>query len=216
MNTDQTKLRQGLLNLLSNAAKFTKGGLVTLEVRRETRADGAAWIVFKVKDSGIGMTPEQMGRLFQAFTQADSSTTRNFGGTGLGLTITRHFCMMLGGGVDVESTPGEGSTFTISLPAAGPGAQAPAGSVERPVVSGSANGATVLVVDDDPIVHDLLAATLSKEGYRIIHARSGAEALQFAREMQPDAITLDVMMPQVDGWTVLSALKSDPALARIP
>ncbi len=216
MNTDVTKLRQGLLNLLSNAAKFTKGGLVTLEVRRETRADDTPWIVFKVKDSGIGMTPEQMGRLFQAFTQADSSTTRNFGGTGLGLTITRHFCMMLGGGVDVESTPGEGSTFTISLPAAGPGAQAPAGSVERPVVSGSANGATVLVVDDDPIVHDLLAATLSKEGYRIIHARSGAEALQFAREMQPDAITLDVMMPQVDGWTVLSALKSDPALARIP
>jgi signal transduction histidine kinase/CheY-like chemotaxis protein len=216
MNTDVTKLRQSLLNLLSNAAKFTKAGVVSLDVRREIRADGAAWIVFKVKDSGIGMTPEQIGRLFQAFMQADSSTTRNFGGTGLGLTITRHFCMMLGGGVEVESTPGQGSTFTVALPAAGPGAQASTGSSERPVVSGAASGATVLVVDDDPVVHDLLAATLTKEGYRIIHAHSGTEALQFAREMQPDAITLDVMMPQVDGWTVLSALKSDPAVARIP
>jgi signal transduction histidine kinase/CheY-like chemotaxis protein len=216
ITTDVTKLRQSLLNLLSNAAKFTKAGEVSLRARRETAADGTHWMVFRVTDSGIGMTPEQIGRLFQAFTQADSSTTRNFGGTGLGLTITRHFCTMLGGGVDVESTPGVGSTFTIRLPLGGPAAQAPAAAGERPVISGSASGATVLVVDDDPVVHDLLAATLAKEGYRVVHARNGAEALQFAREHQPDAITLDVMMPQIDGWTVLSALKSDPQLARIP
>ncbi len=216
MTTDVTKLRQSLLNLLSNAAKFTKAGEVSLAARRETGPDGSHWFVFAVRDSGIGMSPDQIARLFQAFTQADSSTTRNFGGTGLGLTITRHFCTMLGGSIDVESTPGVGSTFTIRLPAAGPSAQAPSAPADHPVVSGAASGATVLVVDDDPVVHDLLSATLAREGYRVVHARNGAEALQFARETQPDAITLDVMMPQIDGWTVLSALKSDPVLARIP
>jgi signal transduction histidine kinase/DNA-binding response OmpR family regulator len=216
MTTDVTKLRQSLLNLLSNAAKFTKAGEVSLTARRETGPDGSHWFVFAVRDSGIGMTQDQIARLFQAFTQADSSTTRNFGGTGLGLTITRHFCTMLGGSIDVESTPGVGSTFTIRLPAAGPNAHAPSVPADHPIVSGVASGATVLVVDDDPVVHDLLSATLSREGYRVVHARNGAEALQFAREMQPDAITLDVMMPQIDGWTVLSALKSDPMLARIP
>ena len=115
LQTDLTKLKQSIINLLSNAAKFTKNGTVTLRLARETR-DGAPWVKFEVIDSGIGMTDEQMGRLFQAFTQADSSTTRNFGGTGLGLTITRHFCAMLGGSIEVKSKPAQGSTFIIVLP----------------------------------------------------------------------------------------------------
>ena len=121
LRTDVTKLKQSLINLLSNAAKFTKQGDVTLKISRETSEDGQPWVKIAMSDSGIGMTEEQVGRLFQAFTQADSSTTRNFGGTGLGLTITKHFCTMLGGKIDVVSTPGKGSTFTVE----------PAGSAVR-------------------------------------------------------------------------------------
>jgi len=116
MHADVTKIRQGLFNLLSNAAKFTKGGTITLDVARET-ADGVDWVTFDVSDTGIGMTPEQMGKLFQAFSQAEALTTRKFGGTGLGLVITRRFCQMMGGDVTVESEYGVGTTFTIRLPA---------------------------------------------------------------------------------------------------
>jgi CheY-like chemotaxis protein len=214
IETDLTKLRQSLLNLLSNAAKFTKDGTIYLDVARELGNDGEPTVVFRVRDTGIGMTEEQIGRLFQAFTQADSSTTRNFGGTGLGLAITRHFCLMLGGSIVVSSIPGEGSTFTITLPASAPAPVAEAPPL--PTVSGLPGGSTILVVDDDPVVHEMLAATLTKEGFRVVHARSGADALRLAKEDPPDAVTLDVMMPQVDGWSVLGMLKSDPALAHIP
>ena len=122
MRSDQTKLRQNLFNLLSNAAKFTKQGTITLAARRLTR-DDRDWLEFKVSDTGIGMTEAQLGKLFQAFAQAEASTSRDYGGTGLGLAITKHFCKMLGGDVAVESTPGEGSTFTIMLPATRPGSQ---------------------------------------------------------------------------------------------
>src|SRR5215470_3180646 len=115
MRADLTKVRQSLFNLLSNACKFTARGTITLAVTRET-LDGAAWLAFRVRDTGIGMTPEQMGKLFQAFSQADASTTRQYGGTGLGLTITQRFCQMMGGAITVESTLGQGSTFTIRLP----------------------------------------------------------------------------------------------------
>ena len=220
LQTDLTKLKQSIINLLSNAAKFTKEGTVTLRLSHEDR-DGAPWVKFEVSDSGIGMTEEQMGRLFQAFTQADSSTTRNFGGTGLGLTITKHFCAMLGGSIEVKSTPGQGSTFTILLPdratkavvdeEAGAEAERPATVREAP------HGAiTVLVVDDDPAVHDVLAATLGKEGYQITHARDGIEALNIMRSDPPDIVTLDVMMPKLDGWSVLGIMKSEEALAHIP
>jgi CheY-like chemotaxis protein len=161
------------------------------------------------------MTEEQIGRLFQAFTQADSSTTRNFGGTGLGLAITRHFCQMLGGSIVVESTPGEGSVFTVTLPENGV-VTAATTQASLPEVSGPATGSKIHVVDDDPVVHEVLAATLTKEGFRVVHARNGTEALRLARDTMPDAVTLDVMMPQVDGWSVLGMLKSDPALAHIP
>ena len=219
LRTDVTKLKQSLINLLSNAAKFTKKGQVTLKLSRETGEDGRAMLRFDVSDSGIGMSPEQLSRLFQAFTQADSSTTRNFGGTGLGLTITKHFCMMLGGDIGVASEPGKGSTFTIMLPADGAPIEAAAeedtGFLET--TGETAPGAiTVLVVDDDPVTHEVLTSTLGKEGCRLLHARDGAEALDIMRRERPDIVTLDVMMPKVDGWSVLGVMKSDPELAQIP
>jgi signal transduction histidine kinase/DNA-binding response OmpR family regulator len=215
MRVDAVKLKQSLINLLSNAAKFTKQGLVTLAVQRVASDNPDGLVTFAVTDSGIGMTEEQMGRLFQAFTQADATTTRNYGGTGLGLTITKHFCTMLGGSIDVTSKPGEGSTFTITLPDAAKREQAMP-SVEAPRISGAVTGKTVLVVDDDPAVHDVLRGTLVKEGYRLLHAYDGAEALKIAHDDPPDVITLDVMMPQLDGWSVLGKLKSDPGLSHIP
>ncbi|MBS7541850.1 response regulator [Ancylobacter oerskovii] len=215
LRTDVTKLKQSLINLLSNAAKFTKGGQVSLSVTR--RQEGEVGTVrFEVRDTGIGMTEEQIGRLFQAFTQADSSTTRNFGGTGLGLTITKHFVAMLGGTITVSSVPGEGSVFAIELPAEA--AEAP--PAEAPVIDGGApveaGAITVLVVDDDPAVHEVLAATLGKEGYVLRHARDGIDALDIMRRDPPDIVTLDVMMPKIDGWSVLGIMKSEPELAHIP
>jgi signal transduction histidine kinase/DNA-binding response OmpR family regulator len=217
MRTDLTKIKQSLINLLSNAAKFTEKGEVGLSVARQAAADGRSHVVFKVSDSGIGMTEEQIGRLFEAFAQADSSTTRNFGGTGLGLAITRRFATLLGGTVSVTSKPGKGSTFTLDLPDHPVIAATLAPQFKTPAGSGSEGaGLTVLVVDDDPAVHEVLTPTLTKNGYRVIHARDGAEALAALRKSPPDVMTLDVMMPNVDGWSVLAEMKSDPALAHIP
>ncbi len=215
MHSDLTKIRQALFNLLSNACKFTEDGTITLEARREHATDGD-WIRFAVADEGIGMTPAQTAKVFDAFTQADSSTTRNYGGTGLGLAITKNFCALMNGEITVDSEPGKGSTFTIRLPAV---AEAPAEeAADEPAPQAvAANGArTVLVVDDDPVVRDLLSRHLSRSGYRVETASGGEQALALAREVEPDAITLDVLMPTMDGWAVLAALKDDPALAAIP
>src|SRR5271166_2195294 len=205
--TDRTKLKQTLLNLLGNAGKFTQQGRIALEVKRVGEE-----ISFIVSDTGIGMTEEQQGRLFQAFSQADASTTRRYGGTGLGLAITKHFCEMLGGSISVESSPGQGSTFTITLPDRG--RVMPAAAV--PIPEGAEHAALVMVVDDDPNARDLLAATARREGYRVIEATDGESALALAREWHPDVVTLDVLMPRMDGWAVLTAIKSDPDLAEIP
>jgi CheY-like chemotaxis protein len=216
MRTDLTKLRQTLFNLLSNAAKFTDKGKITLRVAR--RADGM--ISFAVSDTGIGMEPHQMEKLFTEFVQADVSTTRKYGGTGLGLAISRKFCRLLGGDITVESEPGKGSTFTAILPVE---AREPADAVEpvAPAASAEASHAgggrgTVLVVDDDPNARDLMRRMLEKEGYSVVAAAGGAEGLARAREAKPDLIALDVMMPSMDGWSVLSALKADEATADIP
>jgi GAF domain-containing protein/DNA-binding response OmpR family regulator len=217
IQADLTKVRQSLFNLLSNACKFTEQGTITLAVSRET-VDGAAWVTLRVTDTGIGMTPEQTGRLFQAFTQADASTTRQYGGTGLGLTITRHFCRMMGGDITVESALGQGSTFTIRLPAevVDPKVAAAPRGEGLPASAVLEGAPTVLIIDDDPTVHDLMQRFLRKEGLRIVAAASGAEGLRLARELRPAAITLDVMMPGMDGWAVLTALKADPTVADIP
>jgi len=204
--TDRTKLKQSLLNLLSNAGKFTHEGRVKLEVR-----PAPTEISFIVSDTGIGMTEEQQGGLFQAFSQADASTTRQYGGTGLGLAISKHFCEMLGGRIAVESTPEQGSTFTITLPDRRRAAPAAAAIPE-----GAEHAALVMIVDDDPNARGLLASTVRREGYRVIEATDGEAALALAREWHPDVVTLDVLMPRMDGWAVLTALKSDHELAEIP
>jgi GAF domain-containing protein/CheY-like chemotaxis protein len=214
MHADLTKVRQSVFNLLSNACKFTERGTVALAVARETD-DAGEWITFAVSDTGIGLTPEQIGRLFQEFSQAEASTTRRYGGTGLGLALSRRLCQMMGGEITVTSAPGEGSTFTIRLPAAVSETKAePAAPTASPVETATAG--TVLVIDDDPTVRDLMQRFLVKEGFGVALATGGEEGVRLARELRPDAITLDVMMPGMDGWAVLSALKADPDLAEIP
>ena len=217
MHGDLTKVRQALFNLLSNASKFTENGTITLAAQRGV-VDGVDWLDYRVTDSGIGMTEEQVKRLFQPFTQADASTTRKYGGTGLGLTITQRFCQMLGGDVVVESETGKGSTFTIHLPAEAherPGEFRAIKDSPRAEFEGD-GGSLVLVIDDDPTVCELIRRTLEKDGYRVAWAHDGRTALDMAKRLHPDAITLDVMMPGMDGWSVLGALKSDPGLAHIP
>ncbi len=221
MRADLTKVRQALFNLLSNSSKFTSAGHITLEA---TRDGSPAWLSFRVSDSGIGMTPEQLSRVFDSFTQADASIAAKYGGTGLGLTITRKFCEMMGGTIRAESEPDKGTTFTIRLPADVGDRPAAAASPSGALVAAAppaANPAapapmTALVIDDDPVVRDLMQNFLGREGYRVVAAASGEEGLRLAREVRPNAITLDVIMPGLDGWSVLTALKSDPDLADTP
>jgi len=213
MHSDLTKVKQSLLNLISNSSKFTSDGELTLAVSRHSGPSGDH-IRFAVSDTGIGMSQEQLGKLFQAFSQADASTTKTFGGTGLGLAITKSFCELLGGSIDVVSKQGKGSTFTITLPDREPTAASEITPSRVQVLPDDAP--SILVGDDDPAVLDLLSFTLGKEGYRVLHARTGAEVLAQARAHRPVAITLDVIMPRKDGWSVLTALKADPDLRDIP
>lgn len=235
IHNDVTKMRQVIFNLLSNAAKFTNQGAITLGVKRTLEA-GDEWLEVSVSDTGIGMTPQQLSKVFSEFTQADASTTRKYGGTGLGLPISRHFCQMMGGDIAVSSVEGQGSTFTMRVPAhVKP--KATAEDEKPPIVTGSTAASksledkdthdtqpvpdmsetvTVLVIDDDATVHDLLNRVLKREGFDVISALSGDEGLEKARLLRPDVITLDVMMPQMDGWAVLSRIKSDDELRDIP
>jgi adenylate cyclase len=211
LTVDPMRLRQILLNLLSNACKFTKQGEVALRVKRVV--DGRNWIEIAVADTGIGMTPEQQAKLFEEFTQADSSTARQYGGTGLGLAITRKLARMMGGDVTVTSEPGKGSVFTVRLP----------GSADAQVRSSTGSDGRrsptadyVLVIDDDATARELIADHLKAEGFSVMTAAGGVEGLKLAKELRPTAITLDVMMPDLDGWSVLAALRQDPELAEIP
>ncbi len=215
MKADLTKVRQALFNLLSNASKFTKEGTIKLDVITEQNEEGD-WIKFQVEDTGIGMTEEQTKKLFEAFTQADSSTTRKYGGTGLGLAISRRFCQMMGGDISVESEYGKGSEFTITLP------WKREKSIQEEVEETKSNQEqlqhknVVLVIDDDPSVRELMKRFLEKEGFAVVAASSGKDGLRLALEIKPDIITLDVMMPSMDGWAVLSEIKSSEELADIP
>ena len=214
IRTDPTRLRQIVLNLLSNACKFTQNGTVSLDVSRI--ADGNDdRILIRVADTGIGMTEEQMGKLFQEFSQADSSTTRKYGGTGLGLAISDRLCRLMSGSIKVESQPNVGTTFIVSLPAdrADVLDVAPAKAVARQEPGRTSR---VLVIDDDATVRDLMRRFLSREGFDVVTAAGGHEGLEFARDLRPSVITLDVFMPDMDGWSVLQALKQDANLARIP
>ncbi|KZC02905.1 Autoinducer 2 sensor kinase/phosphatase LuxQ [Methylobacterium radiotolerans] len=216
MHQDQTKIRQCLLNLIGNAAKFTERGTITLTVRRH-REEGADWLSFAVADTGIGLTEEQIGRLFERFVQADDSTTRQFGGTGLGLAITRAFCRTMGGDIGVASTPGAGATFTIRLPATLRPEDAPPSEAEAHTpVEPHEQHETVLLVDDDPAARELLQRFLEREGFHVRSANDGRAGLTLARALKPRAILLDVEMPRMDGWAVLHAVRNDPDLAGTP
>lgn len=229
MYSDLTKVRQSLFNLISNAAKFTENGTVTLSVIRKT-VDNQEWTEFRVSDTGIGIAEDKLGILFDEFTQADDSTTRNYGGTGLGLAITKRFCEMMRGKISVESKLGEGSTFIFYLPKdtsppeetedmseelAEESESSPTeSSQELSIVKTAAN--MVLVIDDDPNMQDMMTKFLKKEGYQVVTASNGEEGIRLAKELHPSAITLDVLMPHMDGWKVLKLLKSDSEIRDIP
>ena len=216
---DQTRVRQIILNLISNACKFTEKGEVHIEVRKilEVETD---LIEISVRDTGIGLSEEQQKKLFQAFTQADSSTTRKYGGTGLGLTITRQLSRLMGGDVTVESELGKGTKFTASLrlkrsDASTPDQVLPA----RPKPEFSKEDGSsrkILIIDDDPTVRELMRRQLERDGFEVHSASDGKEGITKAREIKPDLITLDILMPDLDGWSVLRSLKADPEVSSIP
>ncbi|MFO7763998.1 MAG: response regulator [Wenzhouxiangellaceae bacterium] len=221
--SDVTRLRQVVLNLISNAAKFTREGTVRLTVSSKSE-DGTGWLDIEVSDTGIGMSPEQIQQVFQPFTQADASTTRKYGGTGLGLAISKSYCEMMGGTITVGSEQGKGSTFTVHIPAnlelapSDPNAAQAETATGRPesLQASAGKGAVVLVIDDDSSARDLLRRLLEREGYRVYTSDRGKSGLDMAREVRPDVITLDALMPEMDGWTVLGALKQDLELSHIP
>ncbi|MFP4317889.1 MAG: response regulator [Phormidium sp.] len=215
MYADLTKVRQVLFNLISNAAKFTQEGEITFAVRREQVGD-RPWIAFEVRDTGIGMTAEQLENVFTAFSQADASTTRKYGGTGLGLAIARHFCQMMGGDLQASSEPNVGSSFIVNLPAE------PIDIIDDPMEEGKKrqdgdqSTGVILVIDDDPDTLDLISRRLTKDGFYVETANNGEEGLAKARQLHPDAIILDILMEGMSGWNVLSELKADKTLVDVP
>lgn len=213
MHADLAKVRQNLFNLLSNACKFTKNGHIVLYVVREI-IEGVDWVTFRICDSGVGIKPKHIKELFTPFMQADSSSTREYGGTGLGLAITRKFCEMMGGMIQVESEWGLGSTFIMRLPIT---------VVEKVTFleedfckPHSFNSQQLLVIDSDASVRDFLKRILTQQGFELTVAPTGEEGLRLARKLHPDLIILDVLMPGMDGWSVLSILKADAQLKEVP
>lgn len=213
MTSDQTKVRQTLLNLLSNASKFTEKGTIRVEVNRR-RAGVDEWIDLSVSDTGVGMTEEQLSRVFEAFTQADSSTMKRFGGTGLGLTISKQFCQLMGGDIAVTSALGKGTTFAVHLPANLAQQSSSPTEASTEVVEQSLG--TVLVIDDDACVRELTQRFLAKQGFSVTTTANGKEGVELAKKLRPTAITLDILMPGMDGWQVLAELKAEPETADIP
>jgi PAS domain S-box-containing protein len=214
MFADMLKLRQVLFNLIGNALKFTEDGSVRVSVRREP-VDGADWIFIAVADTGIGIDPAAIPRLFAEFSQADASSTRRYGGAGLGLSIARQFIRMMDGDIDVESVPGVGSTFTVRMPAE-ISAKPPLPAPPDPVAGNPANTGPVLVIDDDPVVLDLVVRNLAREGIPVVTCTGGNEGLALARTLRPRAILLDIVLPDLGGWAVLSELRREVALRAVP
>jgi CheY-like chemotaxis protein len=221
MHADVTKVRQILFNLLSNACKFTEHGTIGMSVDR-LEAEGQQWIRFRVSDTGIGISPEQQENLFKEFSQADVSIARRYGGTGLGLAISNRFAQMMGGQISVESEQGKGSVFTLHLP---PFVTAEvSGTVKPKQFSGPATPApepkplpkTVLMIDDDPAERELMHRSLTKSGFNVVAVADGEEGIRLAKRIRPLVITLDVLLPGIDGWEVLRQLKADSELADIP
>lgn len=243
MNADLGKVRQVLLNLLSNAAKFTEQGKITLHVERCEVMDSlqagttapdlplplppsSSFVTFQVRDRGIGIPLHHLQTIFKPFIQGDDTATRKYGGTGLGLAISQRFCQMMGGTIVVESEVGKGSTFTVYLPVevanyrvASQLPEEPIEPVQPPLVESvilPEEASLVLVVDNDRAVRDLMVQTLNQEGFRVVTTWCGEEGLRLARELRPDVIALDLLLPTLDSWAVLAALKADSQLANIP
>src|SRR6266404_7438998 len=221
MRADITKVRQILFNLLSNACKFTDQGTISVDVE-QIKVEERAWIQFRVSDTGIGISAKQKENLFHEFAQADASIARKYGGTGLGLAITHRFVQLMKGQIDVESEPGKGAIFTVRLPPQGvieTSESAPSegtGDASATISATKTNLDTILVIDDDPSVRDLMSRFLTKLDFNVVAAANGEEGFRLAKQIRPLLITLDVVMPECDGWTVLNRLKSDSELAEIP
>lgn len=211
LSTDRVKLKQSLENLLSNAAKFTKSGHIWFRAK-ESLNGGRASLIISISDTGIGMTPDQSAKIFDEFVQADTSITREYGGSGLGLTITRRFIDLINGTVRVESAFGSGSTFIVEIPLS-----IKAGDLDTPSTNQPArNCQTILVIDDDPQVVDILRRMLTREGYDVQASKDGSEGLQRARDTRPDCIILDMILPGRNGFQVLAELKADSSTRDIP
>jgi CheY-like chemotaxis protein len=209
--TDPLKLRQILLNLLSNAAKFTDAGEIVLTAE----AQGST-LVISVEDTGAGIPEDQLPFIFDKFRQVDGSARRRVGGTGLGLAIVKEVVGILGGTLNATSTLGRGSKFTLALPGAIDAAKAPRATATGPAPIPTNGPFSVLIIDDDPMVQHLLRGHLESEEFRVLSATDGVEGLNLAREHRPTVIILDIHLPKLDGWTVLSELKGDPSLSQIP
>ena len=235
VRSDRTKLQQVLLNLIGNACKFTRDGRIHVQCRREPTEAGDEWLTIEVTDSGIGMSPDQVSRLFRQFVQADASTTRRFGGTGLGLAISQRLCLLMGGTITVQSTPRQGSLFSVTLPVEAPaspsasgrlgeqGRHAFASTLDTPT-SGAASPRPprtpgthiVLVIDDEETHRNLTTRTLEKAGFRTVESSSAREGLRLARTARPDVVVLDVFLPDTTGWALIGTMKNDPAPMDIP
>jgi signal transduction histidine kinase len=215
-NTDAMKLRQCVLNLLSNAAKFTRNGRIDIEYGCQS-LNGVNQLVITVRDTGIGMSKEHMGRLFQPFVQADPSITQQYGGTGLGLTITRRLAQLLGGDVTVKSALGEGSAFTLHVPADFADASAALGAAAKvDDIQGSEDAPLVIVIEDEPDARELAARALTRAGFAVQGVGGGEAGLALARAKKPALVLLDIFLPDRSGWRVLQSLKHDPKTQDIP
>jgi hypothetical protein len=217
VRSDPARLRQCLLDLLSNAAKFTERGVVGLSAGRWLR-EGRERVELKVSDTGIGMTDEQLGKLFQPFVHADDDNTHKYGGAGLGLVIARRFVELMGGTLTVASEPGKGSTFTIVLPVEGPLEPAEGSAARRAQDEPKPLPARrpVLLIDSDDDARLRVEETLAREGFGVVSAATRAEGLRLARTIRPAAIVLDVTAPALDGWALLGALEADEKTGAIP
>jgi signal transduction histidine kinase/DNA-binding response OmpR family regulator len=215
MRADGVKLRQTLFNLLSNAAKFTKEGSIFLEAAAFWKAD-REWIRFIVRDTGIGMTPDQSSRLFTAFGQADKSISTKYGGTGLGLVISRHFCRMMGGDVTFTTETNVGTTFTVEIPRIVDEDYEPAGTSLIGSAVATSHLPIVLVIDDDETISEMIRRNIGNQQFNVIAALTGEDGLRIARELRPRLIVLDILMEEMDGWTVLSHIRSDATIADTP
>jgi CheY-like chemotaxis protein len=221
MTGDETRLRQCLLNLMSNACKFTEGGTVSLSAQ-SLLVNGEEWLSFEVSDSGIGMSAEQLDKVFGEFTQAEGDTTAKFGGTGLGLSITKQLIEMMQGNVTVESEVGKGSTFRLRVPrivTEAPSSETPtsmeASSAQRTWVNDAPGRKRLLIIDDDPNVHELVERNFGSE-FAMMFASNGEQGIQILRNQRPDVVLLDILMPGRDGWSVLSEIKNDDDLRDLP